>query len=219
MRCAVTVFARSDYMRYAGRCGTVHERPVVDGAPVSVWALACPMCELELASDPGWSVHADLIPRTADETRRASKLAEEGTSTMHKVAEALALNAAKILSEQQQGEAEKAARMAVAARDAETARVTAAAKRAAAEQAARMDEAVRVSDATVDLIKASAPVAVRPVVAERVTADPVTRGIPDFPVEVHPSRHCTECGGQLTRAAHSTGRWATRCAGCRKPIE
>lgn len=50
-----------------GGCGSVHSRPVVQGAPVKVWALDCPPCEDHLRSDPLWSATVSKIPETHDE--------------------------------------------------------------------------------------------------------------------------------------------------------
>lgn len=197
----MVVFARSDLSAVAisadgGGCGQVHSRPVVDGAPTKIWALACPMCELTLHGDPLWATHFDLIPRTADEERAAKKLAEEGTGTMKQVAEALALNAAKILNEHQEAEAGKAAIMAKHAAAAEAEIRAAEAERAHVEQEARLREASRVADAAVHEQPAQ---------------------VADFvDVEIHPDRTCRRCKGTLTRKAGASGRWPVECLSCRE---
>lgn len=216
----MTIYARSDVVAVArpvdsGGCGQIHRRPVVNGAPVKVFALACPLCEIALLDDPCWAAHPDLIPRTADEERAAKKLADEGTGTMRQVAEALALSAGKILHEQEQHEAEQAAEMARHAAAAEAERAAAAAERARAETQARLREANRVAEAVVMQVEAAEPARpqARPAVVK--AAAPV-KTVPDFPAEVHPSRKCVTCGGTLTRKAHSAGRWPGSCLTCRE---
>src|SRR5579863_302604 len=144
----MTVFARSDVDRYVSAHGHIHDRPVVDGEPVRVFAVACPMCELELSGDPCWSPHPDMIPATADEERKAKKLEVEGTSTMRQVAEALAMSAGKILHERDVAEAQTAATQAQYAAAAEAERAAAAAERAQAVKAAALQEATRLAMAS-----------------------------------------------------------------------
>jgi hypothetical protein len=211
----MTAFARTDVMKYVSAGGHVHERPVVGGEFVKVFALACPMCELELAGDPCWSQHPDLIPRTADEERRAQKLSDEGTTTMRQVAEALAMSAGKILHEQEQGQVAEAAKNAQIAAAAEAERAAAVAERAAVVREAQLREATRVAEAYMQPVQDAVPVPASGDFA-MVVPEPVTKGIPDFPVDVHPSRKCRTCDGTLTRTGHATGRWPADCLDCRK---
>ena len=200
----MTVYARSDVAAVAipvasGGCGYVHTRPVIDGAPVKVFALACPACETKLRTDPCWSPHPDTIPQTADEERAAKKLAEEGTGTMRQVAEALAMSAGKILHEKEQAEIEKAAENARLAAAAQAEIAAAEAERMRAEQDARLRAATRVAES------------VAPKPAPKAAAKA------EFGVELHPDRTCRSCGGPLTRHAGSAGRWPANCVDCRQP--
>jgi len=210
----MTVFARSDVDRYVSSHGHVHDRPVVDGEPVRVFALACPMCEMELSSDPCWSQHPDMIPSTADEERKARKLEVEGTSTMRQVAEALAMSAGKILHERDVAEPQTAATQARFAAAAEAERASAAAERARDERAAALKEATRIAMASVPGQASVAKAASGQDVRDAVPAP--GRDVPDFPAEAHPSRKCGTCGNTLTRRAHATGRWPSDCLDCRK---
>lgn len=69
----MTVYGRSDLCYVAiskdhGGCGEGHARPVVHGAPASIWALTCHNgCEDFLRHDPLWSATAHGIPETPDE--------------------------------------------------------------------------------------------------------------------------------------------------------
>jgi hypothetical protein len=191
---------------------------------VKVFALACPRCETYLMgiNDPCWSRHPDQIPLTADEQRKADRLADEGTGTMRQVAEALAVNAGRILHEQQQSEVAEAARNAQLAEAAESERRAAQAERLRAEQAAKLREATRVAEAMGGEgpeFGGQEPQVVTPGKPRAVKKQAITRRAPDFPVEAHPSRKCGTCGGQLTRKAHSTGRWAGSCLGCREGVK
>lgn len=59
-------------------CGSSHSRPVVQGAPVKVWALNCPPCEDHLRSDAHWSATISKIPETYDEKLQREDFAERG---------------------------------------------------------------------------------------------------------------------------------------------
>ena len=50
-----------------GGCGSLHTRPVRDGAPDKIWKLDCVMCENHLRTDPLWSTTVAEIPETYDE--------------------------------------------------------------------------------------------------------------------------------------------------------
>jgi hypothetical protein len=200
----MVVYARSDVSYIAipadgGGCGRGHGRPVLNGAPVKIWALACPLCEQQLHFDPLWAVHPDLIPRTPDEERSAKRLAEEGTGTMRQVAEALALNAAKILHEHDADEALKAAEMARHAEAAESERRAAEAERLRAETNARLAEANRVAQSYAQPAK----------VASAFKAQDSVE------VDIHPSRKCKTCGLSLTRKSGAAGRWPNDCMTCK----
>lgn len=71
----MTLYARSDVMAVAlsashGGCGQVHSRPVVNGAPVKLWAFdECPQCERYLATDPHWAGMQSELPETPDEEK------------------------------------------------------------------------------------------------------------------------------------------------------
>ncbi|GAA4626885.1 hypothetical protein GCM10023196_036960 [Actinoallomurus vinaceus] len=75
----MTVYARSDVSGVSippelGGCGEHHRRPVKDGTPLKLFALACPPCERALAGNPQWSAHRWEIPLTPDEEREAEAL-------------------------------------------------------------------------------------------------------------------------------------------------
>lgn len=82
----MTVYARSDIASVFvpaegfGGCGTLHSRPVHDGAPVKVWHLDCPPCENHLRKDPHWSTTHAEIPETYDQ-----KLVRERDEKMGKL--------------------------------------------------------------------------------------------------------------------------------------
>jgi|SRR5277367_705710 len=68
------LYARADVMSVSigqahGGCGNSHTRPVVQGAPVKIWKLACSQCQGYLANDPLWSGNLADIPSTPDEER------------------------------------------------------------------------------------------------------------------------------------------------------
>lgn len=70
----MTMYARNDLVAVTispthGGCGDVHSRPVVEGAPVKLWALECANgCEDALRKDAHWSSTISGIPETPDET-------------------------------------------------------------------------------------------------------------------------------------------------------
>ena len=61
-----------------GGCNSSHSRPVVQGAPVKVWALKCPPCEDHLRSDPHWSPTISKIPETYDEKLQREDFDQRG---------------------------------------------------------------------------------------------------------------------------------------------
>lgn len=69
----MTVYARSDVAAVSispehGGCGESHSRPVVEGAPVKLWALTCHGgCEDVLRNDSLWAGTAHTVPETPDE--------------------------------------------------------------------------------------------------------------------------------------------------------
>lgn len=69
----MTLYSRSDICSVAlsvrghGGCGQRHDRPVVDGAPIKIWQLDCPQCEVHLGTDQHWSRTVSDIPETYDE--------------------------------------------------------------------------------------------------------------------------------------------------------
>lgn len=208
----------------SGGCGTGHGRPVVNGAPVRIWALACPPCETYLLSvnDPCWARHPEKIPLSPDERLDADKLEKQGTSQMAKVAEAIAMNADRLLRDQREDDIVEAARMAEVTQAAEYERRAAEAERRAAEAEARLREAERVARSFEIAAGRAESAAVTPparsVLEKAVTITPESpvKGIPDFPVEIHPSRKCAGCGLSVTRRAHSAGRWPNQCLSCRE---
>ena len=50
-----------------GGCGSLHTRPVRNGAPDKIWKLDCVMCENHLRTDPLWSGTIAEIPETHNE--------------------------------------------------------------------------------------------------------------------------------------------------------
>lgn len=100
----MTVYARSDVAAVTissdhGGCGTVHSRPVVEGAPVKIWALTChDGCEDYLRNDSLWSGTAHTIPETPDEIAIRADVekrgqAEQQTSIMDALNKLSALGA------------------------------------------------------------------------------------------------------------------------------
>lgn len=80
----MSLYARSDVVSVtlsseSGGCGAVHSRPVNDGAPVPVWVLECPMCEIELRRHPHFSATRSEIPETPDEERIRAEREKRGT--------------------------------------------------------------------------------------------------------------------------------------------
>lgn len=71
----MALFARSDIASVIippahGGCGSVHSRPVANGAPVPIWEFdhaACPRCAAVLSKDAHWSGTISEIPETPDE--------------------------------------------------------------------------------------------------------------------------------------------------------
>lgn len=80
----MTVYARSDVAAVSispdhGGCGVTHGRPVVEGAPVKIWALTChDGCEDHLRNDPLWSGTAHTIPETPDEVAIRTDVEKRG---------------------------------------------------------------------------------------------------------------------------------------------
>lgn len=98
----MTLYARSDVdyvglSRAHGGCGESHRRPVENGAPVKLWALDCPQCELHLKHDDQWSGTISGIPETPDEKadredrekRGQAAAAEIQTEALKQLGEAL----------------------------------------------------------------------------------------------------------------------------------
>lgn len=78
----MTLFARSDVAGVSvsvdlGGCGQFHGRPVVNGKPARLFAIACPGCESALRADPCWTPHRWEIPLTPDEEREAEALEKQ----------------------------------------------------------------------------------------------------------------------------------------------
>jgi hypothetical protein len=89
------VYARSDVVCVTvshshGGCGTVHARPVVNGAPAKVWSVDCPQCKDYLAKDPLWSTTLADVPSSPDEDL-ARDNAEKSTTRSREDIMALAL--------------------------------------------------------------------------------------------------------------------------------
>ena len=90
------VYARSDVAAvtissHHGGCGDVHSRPVIEGAPVKVWALTCHNgCEDVLRNDSLWSATIHQIPETPDEQAHRENVEKRGAVEQHQTtAEAL----------------------------------------------------------------------------------------------------------------------------------
>jgi hypothetical protein len=96
----MTLYARSDVMSVSvpidsGGCNSQHSRPVVNGAPVKLFALTCPPCEgflKERASDIWATTEAD-IPETPDEVKGREDFAKRGATDRDNV---LAIAMAKL---------------------------------------------------------------------------------------------------------------------------
>ena len=70
----MTIYSASNIMAVNlseahGGCGSLHARPVRNGAPDKLWKLDCVMCENHLRTDPLWSASIAEIPETYDEKR------------------------------------------------------------------------------------------------------------------------------------------------------
>lgn len=100
----MTVYARSDVAAVSispahGGCGESHSRPVVEGAPVKLWALTChDGCEDYLRGDPLWSGTPHTVPETPDEVAIRTDVekrgqAEQQTSIMDALNKLSALGA------------------------------------------------------------------------------------------------------------------------------
>ncbi len=88
----MTLYAMGSLMstgvpRSHGGCGERHGRPVKNGAPVKLWALECPQCEVELRDSPHWAPTISEIPETYDEKiiredqeKRGQRELEQGTA-------------------------------------------------------------------------------------------------------------------------------------------
>jgi hypothetical protein len=132
----MSLYARSDVMSVAvppdaGGCGVTHSRPVHQGAPVRLWELKCPACEVflrdtDLAHDinkpdkhsprnanmpphvvGNWADAATKIPLTPDELEVAEQLEAQGTREMAQNAQRVAsesLEAAKVKNAREQEE-------------------------------------------------------------------------------------------------------------------
>jgi hypothetical protein len=80
----MTVYARSDVAAVSistshGGCGESHTRPVVEGAPVKLWALTCHGgCEDHLRNDPLWAGTAHTVPETPDEVSIRTDVEKRG---------------------------------------------------------------------------------------------------------------------------------------------
>lgn len=98
----MTVWARSDVAAVSispahGGCGDVHGRPVVEGAPVKVWALTCHSgCEDFLRNDPLWSGTAHEIPETPDETAQREDADRRGQVEQQKNMTSALIDLAKL---------------------------------------------------------------------------------------------------------------------------
>lgn len=76
-----------------GGCGDLHSRPVDKGAPVKLWTLDCPLCEVALKkiNDPHWSGTISGIPETPDEKQYREDQELKGKSDQQaQTAEAIA---------------------------------------------------------------------------------------------------------------------------------
>jgi SAP domain len=114
----MTLYARNDMCSTgipvsSGGCGNTHSRPVINGAPVKVWALDCLPCESFLSGagkpkilkftpgdakagiparqehvadmDPRWSSSPDAIPLTPDEQLRNATRTERGAQQLQMI--------------------------------------------------------------------------------------------------------------------------------------
>lgn len=100
----MTVYARSDVAAVSispehGGCGESHSRPVVEGAPVKLWALTCHGgCEDVLRNDSLWAGTPHTVPETPDEEAIRADVekrgqAEQQTSIMDALNKLSALGA------------------------------------------------------------------------------------------------------------------------------
>lgn len=143
----MAVYARSDVMsvavpRDSGGCGNTHSRPVIQGAPVKIWKLDCPLCSGHLMADiksstvswtdkdrvkheyntSTWSATPEQIPQTPDEERHSTDMEKRGGEAMARSMQGMAM----ALAQQNMGQL---------ATDSQTAVAAAAAQNAAEEKA------------------------------------------------------------------------------------
>lgn len=100
------LYARSDVAAVivpaeSGGCGSLHARPVIDGAPASMFILECPACTSWLKDDPQWATDKLKIPLTPDEESVAAEMEKKGDQVMHQVSAALAQSSIKAMRDSQ----------------------------------------------------------------------------------------------------------------------
>lgn len=86
---ALTAFAPSNVdktlVNPPSGCGQLHERPVIDGRPVTPWALECQACNKFLTGPlGGWGGTISEIPETYDEGREREDREKRGSKDLER---------------------------------------------------------------------------------------------------------------------------------------
>lgn len=222
----MSVFARSDVMSVAipstsGGCGNQHSRPVVQGAPVRIWRLDCPLCEPVIRRDiesstvewtdrngkkhrvntSTWGDHELRIPQTPDEASVAADVEQEAQKGM---AAALQGVAAQVMAKHQSD------------------RVAQVDESLKADELRKAMERTSILEAELaqlrDLVNARNPtVAIQPVSEDPPLADWERKFLEEQVATVESTEiigTCPSCGGPSVRKSHK-GR-TPRCENCRK---